>query len=283
AQLILPVTGHRLPSLAAFKDNYNHQAPLVNENDCTSLGFIGSAGFLILILRLIFGKLEDNTTRLLDPLSVLKASGVLFATIGGFSSLFAFLISPQLRGYNRIGVFIGFLALFAAVLLLERLRQAWARQIWARPARDGVLFGIFMASLLVLGVLDETSAVPQNMLDFVPNYRQLKAEYESDADFVKRIEASLPQHAMVFQLPYVPFPESFRASRSSRVTAYDHLRGYLHSKNLHWSYGAIKGREGDVWEKNVAARPINELAETLVFAGFSGIYMDRLGYSDQGV
>src|SRR5262249_3877446 len=72
-------------------------------------------------------------------------------------------------------------------------------------------------------------------------------------------------------------------SRSSRVTAYDHLRGYLHSKNLHWSYGAIKGREGDVWEKNVAARPINELAETLVFAGFSGIYMDRLGYSDQGV
>ncbi len=271
AQLMLPITGHRLPLLAAIKEDYNHQTPLVS--DSASLGFIGSTGFLLSILCLIFGKLENVTTRLLDALSVLNVSGVLFATVGGFSSLFALLISPRFRGYDRMSIFIGFLALFAVVLLLERGRQAWARQIWARPARDAVLFTIFMASLLVLGVLDQTSP------SFVPNYRELKGESKSDADFVKGIEASSPHNAMVFQLPYLPFPENGHAIR---MRDYDHLRGYLHSKNLRWSYGAMRGREGDLWEKNVAARPINELAETLVFAGFSGIYVDRFGYSDQG-
>jgi hypothetical protein len=274
AQLILPVTGHRIPLLARVKDYYNDRAPMVNGNDVASLGFIGSIGFLILILRLIFGNLENSMIRLLDTLSILNVSGVLFATIGGFSSPFAFLVSSQIRNPNRMSVFIGFLALFAVILFLERLRQVWARQIWARPGRDGVLFGLFVASLLVLGVFDQTSPA------FTPNYRKLKAEYDSDADFVKRIEASLPQNAMVFQLPYVAFPEPRPVNG---VLDYDHLRGYLHSRNLRWSYGAIKGREDDLWEKNVAARPINDLAETLVFAGFSGIYVDRLGYSDQGV
>src|SRR5262249_53598459 len=60
------------------------------------------------------------------------------------------------------------------------------------------------------------------------------------------------------------------------------FRAYLHSKTLRWSYGAMKGREGDDWYKGVAARAVDEMVQTLVFAGFHGIYVDRRGLDDDG-
>ncbi len=44
----------------------------------------------------------------------------------------------------------------------------------------------------------------------------------------------------------------------------------------------MKGREGDNWQKLVTAKPLREFVETLAAAGFSGIYLDRYGYPDQG-
>lgn len=44
----------------------------------------------------------------------------------------------------------------------------------------------------------------------------------------------------------------------------------------------MKGREGDMWMRDVAAKPVSEMLETIVVAGFQGIYIDRLGYPDSG-
>ncbi len=63
---------------------------------------------------------------------------------------------------------------------------------------------------------------------------------------------------------------------------YDHFRGYLHSKNLRWSYGTIKNRDGDRAQAVVAALPTEQFVQALAFAGFSGIYFDRDGYEDGG-
>jgi phosphoglycerol transferase len=62
---------------------------------------------------------------------------------------------------------------------------------------------------------------------------------------------------------------------------YDPLRGYLHSTNLRWSYGAIGGRHTDAWLRDLESRPIEDIAEGAAAAGFSGIYLDRAGYSDR--
>ena len=67
-----------------------------------------------------------------------------------------------------------------------------------------------------------------------------------------------------------------------RMHWYDHLRGYLHSHSLRWSYGAMRGRYGDVWQSRVAAEPPSEMARRLALAGFGGIYLDRCGYDDSG-
>jgi len=268
AQLLMPVSGHRVPSLAKLKEKYNRRAPLVNENQNASLGTIGAFGFLVLIGWLIYGKLDVHNAELFNSLSVLNISAVLLATIGGFGSLFAFLISPMIRAYNRISVYIAFFSLFAVVLLLEDLEQRWGRSKTVR-----CLFGGLLGVILLLGILDQT--IP----GFIPPYDQFRAEYTSDADFVRRIEASVPGNAMIFQLPYMPFPET---PWVHRMWPYDHFRGYLHSKTLRWSYGAMKGREGDAWQRQIEAKPLNELVETLAFVGFSGIYLDRYGYADQG-
>src|SRR3954451_4410566 len=130
------------------------------------------------------------------------------------------------------------------------------------------------ALLLVFGILDQTT--PR----MVPSYAAISSEMASDDAFVKRIEAALPAGAMVFQLPYQPFPE---AAPVVEMADYSHLKGYLHSRALRWSYGAIKGRPEAEWQPEISALPAAEMAEQLVLKGFDGLYIDRFGYADRGM
>jgi phosphoglycerol transferase len=267
-QLVLPVTMHRMAYLSDLKRAYVRGTLVANENDMASLGLIGSLGFLGLIGWLVCGNLRVPHAKLFNSLGVLNIAAVLLATTGGFGALFAFYISPQIRGYNRISIYIGFLSLFAVVLCLEKL----ARRCTTSGVGRWLWYGV-LGLILALGILDQTTPV------FVPPYDQVKDEFSSDADFVRRIETLVPPHAMIFQLPYVPFPEG---PAIHRMRLYDHLRGYLHSKTLRWSFGAMRFREGDTWQKHMAAKPLGELVEALQSADFHGIYLDRYGYPDQG-
>ena len=84
---------------------------------------------------------------------------------------------------------------------------------------------------------------------------------------------------MVFQLPLNEFPEG---SPPGTMGTYDPARAYLHSKTLRWSFGAMKGRFGDSWQKYAVDRPTPETLRTIALAGFSGVWVDRDGYADRG-
>jgi hypothetical protein len=273
SQLLLPVNDHRVSWLADLKTKYNY-APLINENNDATLGLIGSAGFLIL-LGALFGSRRtrefspETPADLLLPLSKFNMAAVLLGTIGGFSSLFALLISSNIRSYNRISIYIGFFSLFAVVVLLETLAR---RKV--RSGRSKVVFAVFLAILLIAGIFDQASRY------FVPRFAALNAEFQENHDFIAKVEQSVPSNSMIFQLPYIPFPEN---PPVNDMLDYDHFKAYLHSRSLRWSYGAIRGREGDVWQKSIATHPVPELVESLAFSGFNGIYVDRFGYSDKGV
>ncbi len=268
AAMLLPIDGHRVSYLARLKGKYNAQTPLANEATQASLGAIGGLGFLILIGYLMCGKLNLRNAELLRKLSVLNISAVLVATMGGFGALVALMI-PWVRSYNRISVYIAFFSLFAFFLLLDNLVLTWARS----KASRWLYWGL-PALILLIGILDQTA--PR----LVPPYSQLKAEYASDAVFVTQIEASVPQNTMIFQLPYLPFPES---NPVRPMQDNDLFRGYLHSQTLRWSYGAMRGRDGDSWLKQVVEKPPSEMVKTLALAGFGGIYLDRYGYPDRGM
>jgi phosphoglycerol transferase len=267
-QLLLPVSGHRLPALAALKSNYWQAAPLVNENDQATLGLVGSLGFIFLLvwaaLRLMgansrwFNRDDQQT---LSLAALLTLASTLLATIGGLGSLFALLVSPQIRSYNRISIFIGFFALLAVVLLIDR---AGARLL--KPSSK--LFYYFGLALLgVIGIYDQTTP------GFIPDYNAVQAAFRSDARFVREIEKKVPRGAMIFQLPYMTYPEA---------SSYDLARGYLHSKTLRWSYGAMMNERSDLWVRSSQEQPPSEMVRRLAGAGFSGIYLDRKLLAENG-
>jgi phosphoglycerol transferase len=75
------------------------------------------------------------------------------------------------------------------------------------------------------------------------------------------------------------FPES---PSVHKMIDHEHLKAYLHSKNLRWSYGVAAGENEDVWQRTVAAQPANDLVNRVRGAGFAGVYLNRDGFEDHG-
>jgi phosphoglycerol transferase len=189
---------------------------------------------------------------------------VLIATTGGFGSLFALVVTPIIRGYARMHVFVGFLALFAVILLLEKLSR--------RSARIGT---VACGLVLGIGFFDQVSPPA------VRRYAEVKGSYDKDAAFVRTIEAAVPARAMILELPYQSFPEG-AASSGGVPLAYAQLRPYMHSQSLRWSFPAMRGRSVDAWAERVSALPPDALVGAAADAGFDGILIDRRGYLDGG-
>jgi phosphoglycerol transferase len=274
AQLLLPIGGHRVPALGKLRAEYNN-APLVNENDAASLGIVGAAGFLFLLGWIGFRLMRSDlrwfnpiARELLDGAALLTLTATLVGTIGGFGSIFALIVNAQFRSYNRISVYIAFLSLLAMAVVIDRFLRTRVRTTRGRVLSYGALL-----LLLICGILDQTTPL------FVPDYRLGKKIFEQDESFVHNVEAVLPPQAMVFQLPYMPFPET---GGVHKMTTYDLARGYLHSENLRWSYAAMKGEPGDAWQRAVTSMPIPDMVDAIVGAGFAGIYLDRFGFEDNG-
>jgi len=84
---------------------------------------------------------------------------------------------------------------------------------------------------------------------------------------------------MVFQLPIMEFPES----PAPGMPSYDHLRPYLYSKNLRFSFGGVKGRPWLEWQKDVGKSPsLQTVVHTLESYGFAALYVNRNGFQDKG-
>jgi phosphoglycerol transferase len=267
-QLLLPTSMHRLTFLAEKKIDYIKALPDGN-GDYWYLGVLGSIGFLTLIGRLLYHESKPTEPGLLEVLSVFNVFAILLATVAGFGSFLSVMAGSWIRAYERMSIYIAFFACFTVVLLLDR---AYRRFLILQRSR--IVYGGLLGILLTFGLWDQTSRA------FIPMYTHLKNEYASDGEFVRQIEASVPAGGMVFQLPYVPFPEF---PPVVQMGDYDLLRGYLHSKSLRWSYAAMKGRQSDAWLREVAARPLEALLPELSRSGFQGIYLDRFGFLDGGV
>ena len=178
AQLLLPITHHRLGFLADLKDRYNAYCnPNHLENDASSLGIIASVGFLVLVAHFLFRRRLALDSGLLDGLGILNASAFFLATVGGFGAVFSICVTSWIRSYSRISVYLAFFSLFAVAILVDRLARRWCASGKGALALAGIL-----ATLLAVGILDQTSPA------YVPDYARLRKAYRQDAAFVAAIE-----------------------------------------------------------------------------------------------
>lgn len=267
-QLIIPRLGHRSERLADITSKYNRGTPLSNENVTATLGMIGAAGLLVLFTALVVRVADGRSDDRLSLLALLVLVLFLFGTVGGFGSLFANIVSPAIRGWNRISVFIGFAAIAGFLILLQAIVQNYFN-----PQRGRIVLAIVAAMLAVLAFYDQTTPACPSCNE------QTQRDFENDRAFVQAIEGQLAPGAAVYQLPYMPFPE---APTLHKLPEYGLTVGFLHSKALHWSHGGMKGRSGDLFFRSLAQEPIERQIEVIRKLGFSGIYIDRRGYSDKG-
>ena len=268
-QLVMPIDDHRLGPARNLRERWLNTSKV--DAEPTHLGLIAALGFVWLLLVTLAvcagaaGRFAGDVRQ--RHLAAANLTALLIGTTGGISALIAYVISPQLRGWTRLSIFIAFFALAAIGLLLDALYGELRRRR-VRAARTA--FAALLAGVCAIAILDQTG--PSS----VPQYVANAAGYRSDEAFADEIEQTAGDGAAIFQLPYVPFPENGPVGGTG---AYDHARPYLHSQTLRWSFGAMKGRPQD-WQTELAGAPPATLLPAIAAAGFTGVYVDRSGYPD---
>ena len=245
------------------------------------LGAVAALGMIFLIVVMFVSPMlrrmdaddESGFWSVQRRLAVLCVFGFLVGTVGGFSTLFALLVTDNIRGWNRIAIFLSMFALASVALLFDRADRVGA-PTWHACIVIGGCPGPWQppACLMLVGVglFDQVPPVP---LD------QFKADttaWTGDQTYVDEIQAQVPPNTMIFQLPYLPYPE---AGTRLKLVDYDPLRPYLHSTDLRWSYGGVKGRALADWADSVSSEPTERMLVEIGAAKFGGLHVDRAGYT----
>lgn len=280
AGLVLPVPWHRVTAFAEYRSDYNATFPLPSESP--ALGVVAAAGFLYLlflplVVAVVRRRLDETGPfgRTQRSLSLLTIVAFLCGTIGGFGTLFALFVSPDIRAWNRIIVYLALFSLSSVALLVDCGLRWLARrgpgmtEFAARSVAVGVCGAVALA-----GLYDTT---PPRVWNADPGV--LRA-WDNDADYVARIEERMPRDSSIFELPVMPFPES---EPIHRMQDYEAIRPYLHSDGLRWSYGGVKGRPRADWQAALAGMSTPASVTALAAAGFTGLHIDRFGYSRRAV
>lgn len=256
-QLLLPSPHHRIPQLAALAEKYNSKAPLITENHTATLGILGVLGISILILILFNSRVQP----LLRKVSKLNIAALLIGTIGGYGSVFAFLISPSIRGYNRISVFI---YAFASICLAYLISQ-YSKKI-SKP-----IYWALILVICIFGIWEQSS-------DYF-RYSPSVGKYREYKNFFSRIEL-LAGNSAIYQLPAVDVPDIVQYNKMGE---YEQLRGYLFTDTVRWSYGNIFGRYKNAWLQNRSYQTSTaNFIRELISVDFKYIYLNKTGYADNG-
>ncbi len=263
-RMLLPGSDYRFSS--TIKE-LNHYASYFAEGiEHVYFGIFTTLGFLYLVWILIAMPIKNNSSHTLLRMSRLNILAVLLGVTGGFGSIFAFLVSPMIRGYTRLGIIIAFFSLFAFFYAIQEMTNRM--QIF----KHSLASWMFVAFLTLIGVCEYSSA------KYLISTEQKIKESENNSHFIEGIEAILPQGSMVFQLPYISFPGY---DPVYRMKEFDHFMLYLHSKSLRWSYGAMRGSETDDLQKYITTKPAKELIHDLIYYDFDGVTINRKGYRDR--
>jgi phosphoglycerol transferase len=281
SQLVLPRVDHRIDALAEAQRKSDRFSPIATSERGQQLGLVGALGFAGLLVftlsRLLRRRPADDATRgpptlgtraeIAQRLGLLTIIAVIVGAVSGISLLISAIGVRYIRSYNRISIFIAFFALIAAAFALDWLIRRLPS--WRGRA---VLAAVVCAAVLAVGVFDQTSPAD------VPDYGAIDLAWHSDDVFMHGIQRELGAGAAVFQMPYVFFPE---AGMIVGTGPYDQARGWLHSDSLRWSWGSVRGREGD-WQAALVRLDAPAALDALTAVGFSGLMIDRAGYEDHG-
>lgn len=238
------------------------------------LGYVGVIGFVLLILVLFCRFRESSRLKTLGVLAELNICCILFGTLGGFSVILYLFVTDMVRCTNRLSVYIAFFSIFTVCLVVSE-GMVWLRTRLEK--REEWLWRIVQLSVyFVFGLFCAVSIKAQARLVF--DTAGAAAAYEEDRVFVSRIESSVSENAMIYQLPYHVYPEG---GPRQNMPSDKLFMPYLHSETLRWSYGALSTERAAKWNEYVSRLNAGDMVDALAYMGFEGIYIDASAYTDE--
>jgi phosphoglycerol transferase len=270
--LLLPVRDHVLPALSRLEQSYERVGMPFDpgESPRERMGLFASIGFLLLLLVSLGAPLanEQPTARILQALSGLNLAAILLSVVGGFGSLWNIFVSPDIRSYARIGVVIAFYSMAGLSIWLSQMLRSKGL-----VSKLGLAFPLLSGVVLMAGVSDQYAA--PNIADF---YAQDVRKFETVQRLTAKLESQLPMGARIYQLPYTSYPNT---PQIASMPPNEHLVAYVLSRNLRWSWPSLSSRAVR-WNEAINKMGPTDLAGTLVYSGFSAIWVDRNGLVDHG-
>lgn len=251
---------HRSDAIQAWSDRlYQTVAPGGRDRGEAARSYLGlvSCAALFLLLAAGTARVAARQFARVSDWYWMALATIAFAVVGGVNYFLGAFGLVFLRATTRLSIVIMAIALF------------WLCEALSRTRNRGIA-PILAVLIIAVGYWDQV--VPASLQ---PKTRAVDAR--TDARFVEALESVLPPGAMVLQLPLKQFPES---GPVHQMSDYEHLRPYLHSRSLRFSYGTIKGRSDSDWQAELQKLPVAELATRAATYGFSAVYVNRRAYVD---
>jgi phosphoglycerol transferase len=206
---------------------------------------------------------DDPTAVSLGLIGLLLATAVLFFVPWGLNYLFADLVTPQLRGWDRLVPVLFTLVFLGAGTVLKRLGR-----------RPGPVVGAGLAVLAVVLLV----------CDSVLPYRSLFAGAAANGSvfgaaghaYAAELNEAVPGRCGVLELPYMGYPEE---PNKGTMGNYEPLWPALTNQEKLWSFGAMKGTVASAWQRSLGDSLDPDDVPPLEAAGFCAVHVDRRAYS----
>ena len=227
------------------------------------LGSLPTLGVLVLV-GAAFLALMAGTSRWKGVPPILGLAGLLVLVLlmisakYGLNIIFAKFVTAQIRGYARVGKFVGFLGVFGFSTLLAAFQ---GRFIESRGGLVRWVAPLLAVAVALVGVADEW---PACYVGFYRGWSRFVPDYDDVAGLVKQVEAREPG-GMVY-VADVGYPDNDRIN-----TICDYRKPYLTSRTIRWSvpfFGV--GDQVLRWQSWSRKLPLPELTAVVLAAVWHG-------------
>jgi phosphoglycerol transferase len=233
----------------------------INWNEFHANSILGSLGVVLVLWGILSVWLNRHVALFMRFFGFQLGVLLMYCTVGGGGLIVSLLVTPIIRGTNRLAIFAIFIGIMAFVWSLQQFGVR-------RKLSHRAVMGIGTAVLLFgLGVDNPVIADP---LKFALPKRA--AAWQQEVKFFRDVEVLAGTEAAVYQLPALAFPEHDPIYHQTRCALYT---------TLHCSHGDSFGRDGSIFYYMLARASVPTQLAVLSRLGFTGLMIDR-SYRNMG-